>query len=130
MLLRLEGLAMTAVTALAYAHLGASWWIFALLWFAPDLSMLAYLGDSRRAAQIYNAVHSYVLPATLGLSAFLLRADGLIPVSLVWANHIGVDRALGYGLKSGRGFEWTHLGPAGASRAAFRRHRTPHAVAE
>ncbi len=130
MLLRLEGLAAAAITAVAYAHTGAGWWMFALLWLAPDLSMIAYLGDGRRAAQIYNAVHSYVLPATLGLSAFLLHADGLIPAALAWANHIGVDRMLGYGLKSSRSFAWTHLGPVGSARTALKRDRAPHAVAE
>jgi hypothetical protein len=31
-------------------------------------------------------------------------------VSLVWAAHIGADRAVGYGLKYPTGFEDTHLG--------------------
>ena len=44
MLLRLEGLAVAAVSAVLYARTGASWWLFAALWLAPDLSMLGYLG--------------------------------------------------------------------------------------
>ena len=42
-LLRLEGLAVAAVTAVLYARTGASWWLFAALWLMPDLSMLGYL---------------------------------------------------------------------------------------
>jgi len=36
-----------------------------------------------------------------------------LPVALVWAAHIGLDRALGYGLKLPTGFHDTHLGAFG-----------------
>jgi hypothetical protein len=108
----LEGLAVATVTALLYARTGASWWLFAALWLAPDLSMLGYLAGSRWGARIYNAIHSYVTPATLAVAALLLRTHGLLPIALIWANHIGVDRLLGYGLKYPAGFGWTHLGKA------------------
>jgi len=127
-LLRLEGLAVAAVSAALYARSGASWWLFASLWLVPDLSLLGYLGRPCRAARIYNAFHSYVVPAVLGLSAFLLHAQGLMAVALIWANHIGVDRLLGYGLKYGDGFGWTHLGLIGAAkRAAFTRDQASRA---
>ena len=32
---------------------------------------------------------------------------------MIWCAHIGFDRALGYGLKSAAGFEFTHLGRIG-----------------
>ena len=34
-------------------------------------------------------------------------------VGLIWLAHVGVDRALGYGLKYGTGFGDTHLGRIG-----------------
>jgi len=93
-----------------YAHAGASWWLFAALWLAPDLSMLGYLAGPKWGARIYNAIHSYVTPATLAVTAMLLRSPSLVPIALIWFNHIGVDRLLGYGLKYPAGFGWTHLG--------------------
>lgn len=113
LLLRLEGLAVAAMTAVLYARTGASWWLFAALWFAPDLSMLGYLGGGCRGARVYNAFHTYVGPVVLAVSALLLGAHDVLPVALVWANHIGVDRLLGYGLKYGDGPGWTHLGRMG-----------------
>jgi len=110
-----------AVTAVLYARTGASWWLFAALWLAPDLSMLGYFAGSCRGARIYNAFHSYVAPAALALSALLLPAQDLMPVALIWANHIGVDRLLGYGLKYADGFGWTHLGRVGKQREAIPR---------
>lgn len=113
-LLRLEGLAVAVLTALLYARTGTSWWLFAALWLAPDLSMLGYLASPCRGARVYNAIHTYLLPALLGLSALLLHAHNLLlPIALIWANHIAVDRALGYGLKYAEGFGWTHLGRRG-----------------
>ncbi len=115
-LLRLEGLAVAAITAVLYARTGASWWLFAALWLAPDLSMLGYLGGPCRGARVYNAFHTYLLPALLALAALLLHLRGFMPVALIWANHISVDRLLGYGLKYGDGFGYTHLGRVGKKK--------------
>jgi hypothetical protein len=114
LLLRLEGLGVAAVAALLYARIGVSWWLFAALWLVPDLSMLGYLAGPCRGARIYNAAHTYVGPVVLGVCAWLLHANPLAPaIALIWANHIGVDRLLGYGLKYGEGFGFTHLGRVG-----------------
>jgi hypothetical protein len=115
--LRLEGLAAAALAAVFYARTGASWWLFAALWLAPDLSMLGYLAGPQLGARIYNAIHSYVTPATLAVMAVLLKSPALLPYALIWINHIGVDRMLGYGLKYPDGFGWTHLGKLGKAQA-------------
>ena len=117
-LLRLEGLAVAAVTFVLYARTSASWWMFAALWLAPDLSMLAYLHSSCWGARIYNAAHTYVLPGVLVVAALLLGAKAQLPVALIWINHIAIDRMLGYGLKYSNGFGWTHLGGLGKHRTA------------
>jgi hypothetical protein len=43
----------------------------------------------------------------------LLGAGTLGAVAALWALHIGVDRALGYGLKYPTAFADTHLGRVG-----------------
>jgi len=107
--LRLEGLAVASLSAVLYAHLSASWWLFAALWLAPDLSMLGYLAGPRLGAHCYNAVHAYLLPVALAIVALAFRQAALLPFALIWFNHIGVDRLLGYGLKYPSGFGFTHL---------------------
>ncbi len=116
-LLRIEGLAFAAVSAVLYARTGASWWLFAALWLAPDLSMLGYLLSPCRGARIYNAFHTYTVPIVLGLMSWLFRAEGLLPFALIWINHIGVDRLFGFGLKYSNGFGWSHLGIKGKAAA-------------
>jgi hypothetical protein len=118
-LLRLEGLVAALASAALYARTGASWWIFAALWLAPDLSMLAYLKRPCLGARYYNVAHTYLLPAVLGLLGLVLHANALLPFSLIWINHIGVDRLLGYGLKYSDGFGFTHLGRLGKHQATF-----------
>jgi len=118
-LLRLEGLAVAAVSAVLYARTGASWGLFAALWLVPDISMLGYLAGPCRGARVYNAVHTYVLPGALALSGLMLHVHGLLPLALIWTNHIGVDRLMGYGLKYADGFGWTHLGRLGKRGATL-----------
>jgi Domain of unknown function (DUF4260) len=116
--LRGEALAVAVLTVVLYAHSGASWWLFAGLWLAPDLSMLGYLAGPYWGARTYNAIHAYATPVALGLCAYFLNAKGLAPVALIWANHIAVDRVLGYGLKYPSRFGWTHLGQVGKAAKA------------
>lgn len=112
-LLRLEGLALLIVAVIVYARLGAPWWLFAVFFVVPDLSMLGYLAGPRIGAILYNAAHVIVVPLALAAAGFLLPSFDLIAVALAWAAHIGIDRALGFGLKYEAGFGFTHLGRIG-----------------
>jgi hypothetical protein len=116
-LLRLEGLVAAAASIAVYARTGASWWLFAALFLAPDLSMLGYLSRPCRGARIYNAFHTYVTPATLAVGALLMHAHVAFAVALIWACHIGVDRLFGFGLRYADGFSYTHLGRIGKHSA-------------
>jgi hypothetical protein len=111
--LRLEGLAVAALSGYLYSRTAAPWWLFAALWLAPDLSMTGYLAGPRVGARCYNVVHSYALPGALAFVALALHRDTLLPFALIWLNHIGVDRLLGYGLKYPTAFGDTHLGQLG-----------------
>jgi hypothetical protein len=112
-LLSLEWLAVLAAALTAYAISGYSWWVFALLILAPDLSMLGYLGGPVIGAVAYNAVHTLIAPAGLALAAWLLASPFAMALALILMAHIAADRALGYGLKYASGFKDTHLGRIG-----------------
>jgi hypothetical protein len=107
--LRLEGLAVVVLSAVLYGQTGTSWWWFAGLWLVPDLSMLGYLAGPRVGSYCYNTAHTYLLPVTLAVCALGLHRVALVPYALIWCNHIGLDRLMGYGLKYPAGFGLTHL---------------------
>jgi len=113
LLLRLEGAAVSAAALVAYGYGGFSWVLFAALFLAPDLAMLAYLGGPRAGAAGYNAVHSYAPALVLLLAGLIAGLPAATAGALIWIAHIGIDRALGYGLKYATGFGDTHLGRIG-----------------
>ncbi len=118
LLVRMEGAAIAAAAVVAYAQTGRSWWMFAALFLAPDVSMLGYLANSRTGAVVYNAAHTLLAPALVAATGSLLDSSLVIALAAIWLGHIGFDRMLGYGLKYGTGFADTHLGRLGGQRAA------------
>ena len=116
LVLRLEGLAALAVATAAYAALGGNWWLYAIVFFMPDLSFVAFTISTRVGATVYNAVHSYLGPAVVGLIGWWLGIDLFWQLALIVAAHIGFDRSLGYGLKYPSAFQHTHLGIMGRRR--------------
>jgi hypothetical protein len=109
LLLAAEGVAVGAAAIALYFHADYSWWLLVALVLAPDLSMVGYLAGPRVGAACYDAVHTYVAPVALGVLGVLADADAASQIALIWFAHIGIDRALGYGLKYPSGFKDTHL---------------------
>jgi hypothetical protein len=116
--LRLEGLAALAVSLSLYAQSDGSWRLFALLFLAPDLSLVAYVAKSRAGASVYNVALSYALP--LARALLEVRIPGLAGFALIWIAHISFDRLIGFGLHYPTGAGETHLGRIGGPRRASR----------
>lgn len=108
-LLHLEGAVVATVAVVLYVWDGHPWWLLLVLALAPDLSMVAYALGPRAGAIAYDAAHTYALAVPLAAIGLLADAEGAVAVGLVWLTHIGVDRAIGYGLKYPTRFRDTHL---------------------
>ncbi len=108
-LLRLEGVAVAFASIALYFNADYPWWLFLVLVLAPDLSMAGYAAGPRVGAAAYDVAHTYSLPIVLGAIGVIADAETAVQISLIWMAHIGVDRALGYGLKYQSGFKDTHL---------------------
>ncbi|MEQ1768855.1 MAG: DUF4260 domain-containing protein [Devosia sp.] len=117
-ILRVEGATVFIAMLATYQLLGGNWWLFALLILAPDLSMIGFAGGEKRGAQVYNVVHTYTAPLVLAAIAWLAGFPALLPLAVIWAAHIGADRAIGYGLKYPESFKVTHLGAMGRMKKA------------
>lgn len=81
--------------------------------FLPDIFMLGYLRSSPVGAWLYNIGHSYPAPATVATVATIGDASLGQATAPIRIAHMGMDRALGYGLKYPTAFTDTHLGRIG-----------------
>jgi hypothetical protein len=108
-LLRAEGAAVAVAAVALYFHADYQWWLLVVLALAPDLSMLGYAAGPRVGAASYDLVHTYVGPVLLAAAGVIWDSDMALKLALIWLTHIGVDRAVGYGLKYPSGFKDTHL---------------------
>ena len=82
----------------------------------PDLSMAAYLAGPRSGAIVYNIFHTTIGPLLLAIYSVLSGELFAQVLASVWLTHIGLDRAVGYGLKYPSDFRDTHLGRIGQAR--------------
>ena len=112
-LLRLEGLTLFAGMTALYGLWAGPWWLYAVLFFTPDLSFAGYLAGHKIGAWIYNAMHSTIIPMAMLTVGFGFAPPLVLSLALIWLAHIGFDRALGYGLKYSTGFGDSHLGRLG-----------------
>ncbi len=108
-LLRVEGVALLVLSVLLYRVNGGGWLMFGVLLLAPDLSMLGYLAGPQVGAAIYNAFHTYAMPAVVGAVGIFFASPSTVAAALIWFAHIGMDRTVGYGLKYPTSFKDTHL---------------------
>ena len=113
LVLRAEAVALFLAGVIAYLELnGHPLWLLPLL-LAPDLSMIGYVAGPRLGAITYNLAHN--LATALGVLAigWLAAIAPLALAGAVLVAHVGMDRALGFGLKLPTDFRDTHLGRIG-----------------
>jgi hypothetical protein len=111
--LRAEHVAVAITGVVVYLASGGSYLLIFPALLAPDLSIAGYLAGPRVGAVVYNAVHNVVLAlGALGLG-WWTNATWLVLAGGVLLAHVGIDRALGYGLKLPTSFQDTHLGRIG-----------------
>jgi len=111
-MLRVEGAALAAAALIAYATTHEAWWLIPLAILFPDLSAIGYLAGTRVGAGLYNAAHTTPVPASLVAVGWWRHTPLAIALGLIWITHIGVDRALAYGLKYADNPQHTHLSAA------------------
>lgn len=112
-LLRLEEFLQLVLALFLFSRLDSSWGLFALLFLAPDLSMLGYLINPRLGAWTYNLIHHKGTGVTLYVLGSLLTTPWLMFAGTLLFAHSSFDRIFGYGLKHEDAFQNTHLGRIG-----------------
>jgi hypothetical protein len=113
----MEEVAMLGISIYALYFLKAEWWIYILLFFGPDISMLGYVAGSKTGAVIYNLFHLKAIAVVIFLIGFINQIYWLELMGLILFGHSCMDRMLGYGLKYFTGFQYTHLGQIGRTKS-------------
>ena len=111
--LRVEALCTAIAALVVFATTGQPWWLVPALFLIPDLSWLGYLAGPKAGAWIYNLAHSAPLPLALLAAGAGWHIGAFVVAGAVGLFHLGLDRALKYGLKYDHGFGVTHLGVSG-----------------
>jgi Domain of unknown function (DUF4260) len=113
LILKSEALAALAAGIAIWVGNDGSLWLLVPALLLPDLSMVGYLNGPRLGALTYNAAHNWTIGiAVLGIG-WWLAVPGVLLAGAILVAHVGMDRALGYGLKLPTAFEDTHLGRIG-----------------
>jgi hypothetical protein len=113
MLLKLEEFLLFVLALFLFSNLNYGWGWYALLFFAPDLSMLGYVVNPRLGAWTYNLIHHKGLAVALYVFGYMLAVPWLMFAGTIILGHSSLDRVFGYGLKYPDAFQHTHLGRIG-----------------
>ena len=115
--LRVEGLALLIAALVAFARTGQAWWLLPATLLLPDLGALGYLVSRSAGALLYNLAHATPLPLALVGAGLWQQQMLVVALGTVWLAHIGMDRAMAYGLKHDDDPGHTHLGRHGRTPA-------------
>ncbi|HYG03824.1 MAG TPA: DUF4260 domain-containing protein [Chryseosolibacter sp.] len=123
-ILKMEEALMLALAVYLNSFLPYEAWIYWALFLTPDIGMIGYVLNPRVGAATYNIFHHKGIAIAIFLVGALLTNNVLQLAGLVLFGHSSFDRMLGYGLKSGEGFQFTHLGVIGGRMAEKARARS------
>lgn len=110
-ILQLEELAAAAagIYLLNTLPFSFSWWVWVLLFLAPDVSIIGYAVNSRMGAFTYNLLHHKGIAILAALTGYYFGIGWLALAGVILFIHSSADRLMGYGLKYGDAFRHTHL---------------------
>ena len=112
-LLRLEEIGLFLLAVYLFAQLDYPWWVLLVLFLAPDLGAIGYVGGPRIGANTYNLTHHRGLAVAIYLVGALVTIEAMQLIGVVMLAHSSLDRVFGYGLRYTDSFDHTHLGYVG-----------------
>jgi len=114
--LQIEEAAITAAAIyfLTFHSLELPIWLWVLLFFSPDISMLGYLISTRVGAVTYNLFHHRAVGLAIAAAGLILQQEIVTAIGTLLFAHSSFDRIMGYGLKYPDDFKHTSLGWVGS----------------
>ena len=108
-IIKLEELAMLALSIYALYLFKSPWWYYLLLFLGPDISMIGYAAGNKTGAIAYNIFHHKGVAVAVFIAGLVLDHFELQVAGIILFGHSSMDRAFGFGLKYKECFKYTHL---------------------
>ncbi|MHA7942839.1 DUF4260 domain-containing protein [Formosa sp. 3Alg 14/1] len=115
-ILKLEEVAMLALSVWMFSELSYAWWLYLVLFFLPDAGFVGYVFSNKIGAFFYNILHHKGIAILLYILGSFFAVEGLQLAGVIMFGHASFDRILEYGLKYNDSFHNTHLGVIGKSK--------------
>ena len=115
-ILKIEEVCLIFLAIYLFSVLHFDWWWFLVLILAPDISMLAYIFNSKIGAISYNLFHHRGLAILIYLAGIYINNEFIQLTGIILLAHSSMDRVFGYGLKYMDSFNHTHLGIIGNNK--------------
>jgi hypothetical protein len=112
-ILKLEEAGMFCLSLILFNMLGYSWWLYMSLILLPDISILAYLINTKTGAVCYNIFHHKGLAIVIYMIGIYSFNYIFILSGIIIFGHSSIDRLFGFGLKYFDSFKHTNLGMLG-----------------
>lgn len=109
-ILKTEELLMFFLSVYLFNLLTFKWFVFAVLFLTPDISMLGYLINNKTGQRTYNLFHHKGIAMILYLTGLYFKNELIQLAGIILFGHSSLDRFFGFGLKLQEGFKYTHLG--------------------
>jgi Domain of unknown function (DUF4260) len=107
--LHAEGAAAFIAGTLLYFQAGGDGLLFLPALLLPDVGLLGYLRGARLGAMTYDLIHNWAVGLAVLGAGIALGSSPLWLAGAILIAHVGMDRAVGYGLKYRAGAKVTHL---------------------
>src|SRR5689334_22117496 len=104
-LIRLEEAMMLMLAAYLKTNLSYDWWLYWVLFLAPDVGMIGYVVNTKVGAFTYNLLHHKGVAVALFMAGIYFGSEALQFTGLLLFGHSSFDRMLGYGLKYSDSFK-------------------------
>ena len=115
-ILKIEEVCFLVLSIYLFSLLHFDWWWFLVLILVPDISMLAYIVNSKLGAISYNLFHHKGLAILIYLAGVYINNEFIQLAGIMLFGHASMDRVFGYGLKYSDSFNHTHLGLIGKNK--------------
>ncbi len=112
-ILKIEEVGLLFLSIYLFSVLHFDWWWFLALILAPDISMFAYIINSKVGAIGYNLFHHKGIAILIYLIGIYFNNEFIQFTGIILLGHSSMDRIFGYGLKYKNSFNHTHLGIIG-----------------